>query len=310
VKGNGTAAMNMTAIARACGVAGLLLLAVNLAGLVVPLRAPHIQGLFKDDLTLSYEQVLAGKDRRPSESPQAYLERATMLVNRGMAHIWDDAVADAYRLRVPVQENFILYLWSFIEPERYGKYEFADAGRALERGVGLCSQQAMALTDILNENGVRADIAGLEGHVVVRAEAAPGRWMIADPDYGVVIPHDLAVLEQNAALVRQYYRDADARYVVDQPARVYGIPFASFADYLADIYGPAGNRIFPGGTEGYVPVAVENFERRAYQLKWLIPALLLAPAVFVEIRRRLRLPSAAVGLPGARATVPQGGRLV
>jgi hypothetical protein len=288
-------------VALALFFAGMSLLTLNLYGLAVSLRPAELHGLLKSDVTLSYDEALRAKDRRAGEPAEAYVSRLTMLVNRSMAHIWDDAVTDRYHLRVPARENFVLYLRSFVTPSIYEKYEFTDYKKALERGVGLCSQQAMVLADILNENGVRADIVALEGHVVVRAEAERGRWVTADPDYGIVMPHDLGALDHDAALVRRHYRNVDALYVVDDPARVYGIPFPSFTDYLADIYGKEGNRVLPGGSEGYVPEQVRRFERFAYQLKWGIPILLGTPYLLTLAWRRRNPAASAAGRIAAPA---------
>ncbi|MBA1330248.1 hypothetical protein QQ73_03385, partial [Candidatus Endoriftia persephone str. Guaymas] len=37
------------------------------------------------------------------------------------------------------------------------------------------------------------------------AKTTNGDWWILDPDYGVVIPHDLRTLEQQPELVSEYY---------------------------------------------------------------------------------------------------------
>jgi hypothetical protein len=269
---------------------GVLVVLINLYGYLISLRAPEIRGLLKSDITLSYESAMANKDRRKSETNERYLYRLTLLVNQSMAHIWEDPFIDEYHLRVPVWENFILYLRSFTSPEIYRKYEFVDYAKAVERGVGLCSQQSLVLADILNANGVPADIVALDGHVVVRAEISDGRWYVADPDYGIVMPHDIGVIEENVQLVRHYYRNVDDMYVVSNPAVFYQIGAPTFREYLTGIYGRDGNRIYRGDSQTYVPRSVQDFERFAYVLKWLVPAVMVMPQLiwtaFIFYKRR------------------------
>ena len=44
---------------------------------------------------------------------------------------------------------------------RFGRLERFDYSAALAKGVGFCSQQSLALVDILNENNVDAYMVGL-----------------------------------------------------------------------------------------------------------------------------------------------------
>ena len=69
-----------------------------------------------------------------------------------IAHYWRDEGINKYYLRIPFWENYLLYIASYIDPEEYLKYEFYDYRRAIERGVGLCSQQAIIVSTWFDSN--------------------------------------------------------------------------------------------------------------------------------------------------------------
>ncbi|MEJ2418378.1 MAG: hypothetical protein P8Y45_15900 [Exilibacterium sp.] len=124
-----------------------------------------------------------------------YLEYVNYTVSKAIAHYWYDQGVEKYNLRVPFYDNFILYLASYIAPEYFQKYEFMDYHRALERGVGLCSQAAIVLAEFLRDKGMTAKIVGLTGHVLVTApvDEQEEEWWVFDPDYGVTLPFSLDI---------------------------------------------------------------------------------------------------------------------
>lgn len=244
---------------------GCALLALNAWGLTRTLRSPHIAEARSNpaDLRISHEQLLSQIARRPNEADRAYIHRLTFALSDGIAHYWGDDV-DRFHLRVPVWENYLLYAASFVWPAAYRKYEFAGVDRAIERGVGLCSQQSIVLARLLQREGIDAQLQGLQGHVVVRTRDASGTTYLADPDYRVVIPYDAATVERRPEIVRPYYEAAglDRR----------------LTDSLVSIYGPDGNREWTIGQ--YFYGKFHHAERAAYLLKWLIPLLLALPYLF------------------------------
>ena len=79
-----------------------------------------------------------------------------------------------------------------------------DTAEALQRGVGLCSQQAMALHGLLKMFGLQSRVLGLDGHVICIV-LVDYRWIVADPDYGVVVPIAIEELEKDPMLAVPYY---------------------------------------------------------------------------------------------------------
>lgn len=79
-----------------------------------------------------------------------------------------------------------------------------DTTEALQRGVGLCSQQAIALHGLLKMFGIKGRVMGLNGHVICLAWVDE-KWIVCDPDYGVVVPIAIGELEANPALAIPYY---------------------------------------------------------------------------------------------------------
>ncbi len=252
--------------ARLCFVIGSSLLLVNLYGLFVSLRNPAIyhdrDNGFNEDITLSQEQFYAAANkvfRRRRE----YLEHVNYTVSKAIAHYWYDQGVEKYNLRVPFYDNFILYLASYIAPEYFQKYEFLDYHRALERGVGLCSQAAIVLAEFLRDKGMTAKIVGLTGHVLVTApvDEQEEEWWVFDPDYGVTLPFSLDIIEKNTAIIEPYY--AKGGY---SEAIIAGLKIA---------FGPKGNTIKSGnGIEGY-GLKWYYLEKSVYLLKWLLPVALI-----------------------------------
>ncbi|MFQ6121201.1 MAG: hypothetical protein ACE5KE_15095, partial [Methanosarcinales archaeon] len=178
---------------------GIILLMLNLPGIFMTLRNSSIYDVTgnksNDIITLNDVEVKQQIVRRANESDEEYVFRITKIIHEGIVNYWPDEGIEKYNLRVPIWENYLLYLASFIKPDIYRKYEYANYNKAIERGVGLCSQQALIVTGILNDHGIDAEIIALNGHFVLRAQVTENTWYVVDPDYGVVIPHDIFEIE-------------------------------------------------------------------------------------------------------------------
>ena len=183
---------------------GMTMLGPDLIGLFTSLRSADLAtaktAFGPEDLTLSSQEVQSLATRREGEPILELVKRANTAVNKGMAHYWAPAV---YNFHVPVTENWALWLFGLLDA-RFQQWEFMDYHKALDRGVGLCSQHAIVLNGLLREQGVRSQIVSLgDLHVVNRVEVAAGEWVIADPDLGVILPDLPAITPE---LIRATYR--------------------------------------------------------------------------------------------------------
>jgi RPA family protein len=245
-------------------VASILIFSTNLTGFFLPLRNPAVyEGIdyagVERKVNYSAAEVYAQMDRieEIDEQYPEYVKRLTQLIYDGTVHYWKYEENNVFNLRIPPHENYLIYFMQLKQGE-LANYEFCRSERAIERAVSVCSQASKIMADILLKNRVRAQIVGLEGHVVTRARVdnKTEEWWIVDADYGVVIEHDLDEIEANLDIVREAYQKHGYN---DQ-----------IIENLVDIYGAADNQII----DKNLKCTQEDY---LYLLKWLIPILGLLP---------------------------------
>jgi hypothetical protein len=251
---------------------GVCLLIINIIGLFISLRNESIyqdqNTQFENDIILT-EKEMFNQINQEVIDKKDYITNLNATVNQGIAHYWRDSGINTYNLRVPVYKNYLLFIASYLDPEEYLKYEFVDYKKAIERGIGLCSQQAIIVSEILLEKSIPSFIIGLTGHVVLRAQvdASSDEWWVLDPDYGVIIPYDINVIEKDSKIIRPFY--ARAGYKLET------------IDMLEKIYKKKGNVISSKpGARGYQSKRCRN-EPRFYLFKWIIPFILMIPSIMV-----------------------------
>ncbi len=251
---------------------GIVLLIINIAGLFISLRN---ESIYKERAGINLtEKELYQRINETVNNKKEYITNLNEAVHKGIAHYWRDAGIDKYNLRIPFFENYLLFIASYLSPEEYLKYEFYDYRRAIERGVGLCSQQAIIVSEILLEKSIPSFIIGLSGHVVLRAQVDADRdeWWVLDPDYGVVIPHDIETIEKNPKIIRSFYAQA-------------GYKLKTIVS-LGKIYEKKGNVVrSEQGAKGY---RIKRFraEHIFYFLKWIIPCIFIITSIILFIKRR------------------------
>lgn len=262
-------------------VLGLGLLALNVSGLFLSLRNPALREEegpgFHPTLVLTEDQFKNQVARKPHESDEDYLYRLTETVHSGILHYWEDEGRDRFNLRVPPWENYLLYLASFLDLESFRRYEFSSAAKAMERGVGLCSQQSIVELTMLQENGVEANLVSLSGHVVLRARVDGKKWYVADPDYGVVVPHDISEIEEDPEIIKPYYLEALRPRI--------GKTSEWRTNLAVRVFGKEGNRIVEDGVAGFVGWKKYYFEKVSYVAIWVIPVLLCIPAAMAALKQ-------------------------
>lgn len=246
---------------------GVILLLINIIGLFKTMRNPELYTLEKtiknrlNDVTIPYPEIKGQLERKKDESDRDFAVRVNKVVNDGFAHYWKREGTEKYHMRVPVWENYILYAASYINPEKYERYEFADYKKNLERGVGLCSSHSTVVKGILLDNGIKAELMDVGGrHVVVRAQLSDTAAYILDPDFGYYIPHDTAAITANPELARAAYADMANLYYKEAKD-----PYT--VDLMTEIF---GNR-------KYIYTKDAGFENFSYWAKWLLPLLLMVP---------------------------------
>lgn len=247
--------------------AGIALLALNLWGLAAP---NDQRDIFPAIDLLPYTDALANLRDIHAETPEGIVRQATMIVHRAMSGQWPPEPA-----RVPARQNWILWLAGFFDQaavscgltnvdDLFSVYQMTDHDRALQRGFGICSQQALVLAGFLDElHGYKSEVAVLSGHAVLQVTLPGGSLMLADPHKGVVLPFGLKHAETRPGDVEALYPPGS-----DIPR----------------LYGPAGNQLAPAPARAYNP-KLYLLEKTSYLLIWLVPGALMLPCLVSRIRR-------------------------
>ncbi len=243
-------------------ISGMVLMVFNITGLFKSLRNEELYSEitpYKDDITIRFEEAKKLWKRGENESVKDFAVRATMLVNKSMAHYYRDEGIKKYNMRVPLWENYILRIKQWITGRK--KYEFRNYKKVIERGVGICSQPCIGLKYLLNANGIQADLWDLQQHIVVGVTFYDKTEYTLDPDYGYVIPVAIRGLQENPNLVREAYKNHDGVYASH-------VTEHKHTEDIVKMYTQEGNRIY------YMKKPFEDF---SYIAKWVLPFLLILP---------------------------------
>lgn len=267
----------------------MVLLLINVYGLFASLENDALfddsDTAFIDDKQLRYAEFESQYPRRAGESAADYLERLQPLISKTIAHYWHtDKARHEYHGLVPIWENYWLYLLGQLPIERFSLYEFFDWQKALERGIGLCSQHALVTTAILNEQQIDARVVLLNGHVVVEAQVAPSQWWIVDTDFGAMAPLDIDQAAANTDAIATHYAH------LDQSCRPEFEHCTSVSEVVAFYRSAADNRRLGIGAQHYSPLGYW-FERGVYVLKWVFPLGLLGGFWWRQRRNRALIQS-------------------
>lgn len=263
---------------------GLVLLGINIYGLFKSLREPGIyneQNTKKvNDITIKYPEVKEQLQRKDGETAKDFAQRITYVVADGMLYYWkgvgyktnnDDL--SKYNLRVPVWENYLLWLPYALKGKDYAGYEFSNYKKNLERGVGLCSTNSIVLKGVLNKYGIKAELWDIDGHhVVTRAlvDKEKNEWWMLDASYGIVVPFDIPAIEANPEIIRDAYKDVASKYKPNAPN-------AYSTDRIIGYYGSKNNHAY----------SMDGFkEDLMYWAKWIIPFLLMLPYGLRLLKRK------------------------
>jgi hypothetical protein len=284
-----TSAAFLRGTAAAAASAAAALLAINAIGLLVPLRSSEVDRPSRatlvrshgpGDATMTWEAARTQLAPGTRETRAAYAHRLTNVVAASVMHYWYERDRRAFRLQVPIWENYLLWLAGELRPE-YRLYAFADPYKAIERGVGMCDQVSSALVTLLRREGLDARIVQLNGHTVVTAEVDAGVWHVLDADYNVAIPRSMAQIQAEPNMVRPYYQAAFNRL---DP-----VFSRTPLDLIATFYAPPTSIGEPGANSALGEQRIQ-FEALAYWLKWRLPLTLLAFAALIAAGLRMTAP--------------------
>ena len=251
-------------VAYLCLFTGAMLLLINLVGLGMEIRKPNLESdttlRFTNDISLDYQQALEQIKRLPNESDREYADRVTYVISQALAHPeWKTTTDKSYNQLIPIWENYFLYfMGKFSGIPEYEKYHFANYRRSLERGVGICGDASMIMSQLLDEQGISNQLYVFPGHVIVSASFSDGSQNLFDPDFGVVLPGHVEQVRNNPqALSDAYsalgYTQLDGKILNNSYAREYS-QWNGVSHFITKKY---------------------YFEIVSYWLKWLLPLALI-----------------------------------
>jgi hypothetical protein len=256
--------------------AGFILLVVNLYGLNREIRVDDFHNeflLFPNDQPTDFNTTSIELLRRGNENDNEFASRVTNVIARGMAHIkWIVYPEEKFNQLVPLWENYFLYfMGKYSGIPEYERYHFANYHRSLERGIGICGDASMVISQVLNEHNISNKIITFPGHVVVAASFQNGEQYIFDADYGITIPYSLQDFPANSTKIAKLYLDAGYHY----------------GDFLLF------QKIYKQKYEEWDGVKhfITNkyyFEKIAYWLKWPLPLFMILFATFMLYKIRTR----------------------
>lgn len=249
-------------------ISGSAILTINLYGLTQTLAPANItidDLRFKQkDVTMSRAMLLQNLPRQANESDQTYAERITTNIAATIAHVhWLNYPPTKFNQRVPLWENYILYFMGMFSgiPE-FERYHFSNPDKSIERGIGICGDASVLLSQLLSRQGIDSKIVTYPGHVVVEADYGSHKQVL-DADYGVVLQNDVEFYHNHPEQMVNEYRAAG--FINDAE------------EHLAK--GIQKNYIHWNGVTHFITKKY-YFEKISYWLKWSIPLLLLIVGCF------------------------------
>ena len=107
--------------------------------------------------------------------------------------------------------------------------------------------------------------------VQAQVDANRDEWWVLDPDYGIVIPYDIDIIENDPKIIRSFYAQAGYKQ--------------KMIKNLEKIYEKKGNVVSSEqGARGYQIKRCRD-EPRFYFLKWILPCILMTPSIILFIIR-------------------------
>lgn len=197
---------------------GFFLITLNVNSSLTSLRSNSLnyQNIKKNyfaiqntDKRISYDKAISNINQKITNKKE-YVKLLNNTIHQSIIHYYPNIIKlqREYRSWIPPTENYILYLIGFMH-ERFRNWEFYDYKKAIKRGIGICSQFAITLDQVLKEKNIESKLVGLNGHVVATAKVADDEWWTFDPNYGVILPYSIEEINLNPSLIEKHYKKAN-----------------------------------------------------------------------------------------------------
>ena len=252
---------------------GLFLIVLNVSGrfqdVVVPFDSERTSsvGIFGFDQTVRDADDLFQLLNMSSDQGKIHLDDVTMAVCLSSRH--------SNSRRIGVAENWLLWSlgWIYSPATRT-----QNTTRLISGGAANCSERCQILKTISERSGFLCRFIGLNGHVVLEVQTTAG-WQVADPDFGVTYPLDLAGLQTEYG-----------KSLMQQSLHERGFSDKMIHDYVGWVQSTADNVTLPIGSP--MSPRLWTIEVLADWLIWIIPAAFLVwnvPSLRTD-RRPMRQP--------------------
>ncbi len=264
--------INDSYVVTALLIIGTTLICINIYGLfqsIEPKALDSSHVYFKGGNHLSYESSLSNLQKQAHDSDASFADRANKTISNRIVHIhWFKYDMSLLHQLIPIWENYFLYfLGRVLAIPEFQRYHYADYKRSLKRGVGVCGDKAMVLSQALNIAQIENVIISFARHVVVEARHQDGSTLVYDPDFGLCIPFPILEINKSPDLIRLSYEQKEIQSeVIDDLIAIYASRYRIWKDTRHFI------------TKRYW------FEKLSYSLKWLLPVSMITIAAMQIIQ--------------------------
>ena len=135
--------------------------------------------------------------------------------------------------RIVITENWLQWTLGHCYPPLA---RTQDTELLLSGGLVNCSERSQILKTLAEEAGLACRFVGLSGHVVLEVKT-PAGWRVADPDYGVVYPVDIAALQ-----------DDSSAPLIAKSLTAAGYPLPTIEHYCRIVHSAEDNVVLPVGS--------------------------------------------------------------
>ena len=274
----------------------ILLIATNFVGILNPAdyrKNPKIVEFSKDKIEVKRRYM---NNLVKSENPDnlinynnalSYMDKAFQKYGKSFkfieysTKIWHNSVVYSDNpkdlKRVKFSQNWVFFLFEKIEflkkkmslDNHYNQFSNLQTNnykQALRRAFGICSQSALAYSDMLQKRyKIKSQIAGMQGHVVTVVKINNNEF-ITDPSTGISFNFSFIDLYKNKSLLKKINKEYDRLNFNHNKA------YDKWVD----------KKIVLKTTHSFNP---NPYERISEYLNWLVPFILLIFSI-VRIKNR------------------------